>query len=88
MTFVVRVSAAADEDLERLFNALLDRVEAIEGLDLARMAIEAVRSAAVTQFGMTRHTASARPARDGRGASQSSRSVPLGMWPSAKSQRI
>jgi plasmid stabilization system protein ParE len=53
MTFAVRFSAAADEDLERLFDFLLDRAETIEDLNLAQVAIEAVRSAAVTQLGST-----------------------------------
>lgn len=53
MTFTVRFSAVADEDLERLFDFLLGRAETIEDLDLAQGAIEAVRSTAVTQLGAT-----------------------------------
>ena len=36
MTFDVRFSAAADDDLERLFDFLLDRAETVEDLDLAQ----------------------------------------------------
>ncbi len=53
MTFAVRFSAAADEDLTRLFDFLLDRAETIEDLDRAQAAIEAVRSAALNQLAAT-----------------------------------
>jgi plasmid stabilization system protein ParE len=53
MTFAVRFSAAADEDLERLFDFLLDRAETIEDLDVAQGAIDAIRSSAVSQLGAT-----------------------------------
>lgn len=53
MTFEVRFSAAADDDLGRLFDFLLDRAETEEDLDLAQAAIEAIRSAALHQLGDT-----------------------------------
>ena len=45
MRFEVRFSVAAVDDLERLFDFLLERAETVEDLDLAQSAIEAVRSA-------------------------------------------
>jgi plasmid stabilization system protein ParE len=53
MTFDVRFSAAADDDLERLFDFLLDRAETVEDLALAQAAIEAVRSVALIQLAAT-----------------------------------
>ena len=53
MTFVVRFSAAADEDLERLFDFLLDRAETVEDLDRAQVAVDAVRAAVLTQLAAT-----------------------------------
>ncbi len=53
MRFDVRFSAAADDDLARLFDFLLDRAETGEDLDLAQAAIEAVRSAALNQLAAT-----------------------------------
>lgn len=53
MTFDVRFSAAADDDLARLFDFLLDRAETVEDLDLAQAAIEAIRSAALSQLAAT-----------------------------------
>ena len=53
MTFDVRFSAAADDDLARLFDFLLDRAETVEDLDLAQAAIEAVRSATRYQLSAT-----------------------------------
>jgi len=44
-TFDVRFSAAAGDDLERLFDFVLDRAQTVEDLDLAQAAIEAIRSA-------------------------------------------
>jgi len=52
MTFDVRFSAAAD-DLERLFDFLLDRAETVEDLALAQAAIDAIRSAALNQLTVT-----------------------------------
>jgi len=62
MTFDVRFSATADEDLNRLFDFLLDRAETVDALDLIEKAIAAVRFAALTQLAAT-PTAFARPAR-------------------------
>ena len=53
MTFDVRFSAAADDDLGRLFDFLLDRAETVEDLDLAQAAIEAIRLAALNQLAAT-----------------------------------
>ena len=53
MRFDVRFSAAADDDLAHLFDFLLDRAETVEDLDLAQAAIEAVRSAALSQLAAT-----------------------------------
>ena len=53
MTFEVRFSAAAEEDLERLFGFLLDTAQAVEDLDLAQAAIEAIRLAAHSQLAST-----------------------------------
>lgn len=53
MTFDVRFSAAADDDLERLFDFLLDKAETVENLDLAQAAIEAIRSVALIQLAAT-----------------------------------
>lgn len=53
MTFAVRFTAAADEDLTRLFDFLLKRAETVEDLDRAQAAIDAIRSAAVHQLATT-----------------------------------
>jgi plasmid stabilization system protein ParE len=53
MTFDVRFSAAADDDLARLFDFLLDKAETVEDLDLAQAAIAAVRSMALNQLAVT-----------------------------------
>jgi plasmid stabilization system protein ParE len=53
MTFDVRFSPAADEDLSRLFDFLLNRAEVLEDLELAQSAIEAIRAAALTQLAAT-----------------------------------
>jgi plasmid stabilization system protein ParE len=50
MIFDVRFSAAADDDLARPFDFLLDKAETLEDLDVAQAAIEAVRSAALRQW--------------------------------------
>lgn len=50
MTFDVLFSAAADDDLARLFDFLLDKAETLEDLDVAQAAIEAVRSTALRQW--------------------------------------
>ena len=53
MRFDVRFSAAADDDLERLFDFLLDRAATVEDLELAQAAIEAIRSATLHQLAET-----------------------------------
>ena len=53
MTFDVRFSAAADDDLEQLFDFLLDRAQTVEDLALAQAAIEAIRSAVTHQLAKT-----------------------------------
>ncbi len=53
MTFDVHFSTAADDDLARLFEFLLDRAETLEDLDLAQAAIEGVRTAALSQLAVT-----------------------------------
>ncbi len=50
MSFDVRFSASAEDDLERLFDFLLDAAQTLEDLDLAQTAINAVRSAALHQL--------------------------------------
>ncbi len=45
MSFVVRYSASAQEDLTRLYDYLLDRATALEDLDLAEQALGAITGA-------------------------------------------
>jgi plasmid stabilization system protein ParE len=44
MSFVVQLSLAAEADLERLFEFLLDLAETTEDLDRAQAAIDAIRA--------------------------------------------
>jgi len=53
MTFEVVFSAAADDDLVRLFDFLLDRAETLEDLDLAEAAIASVRAATLNHLAAT-----------------------------------
>lgn len=53
MSFVVQLSPAAEADLERLFELLLDRAETTEDLDRAQAAIDAVRAAAQHRLATT-----------------------------------
>ncbi|HMO44774.1 MAG TPA: type II toxin-antitoxin system RelE/ParE family toxin [Rubrivivax sp.] len=53
MSFVVELSPAAEADLERLFDFLLDQAETVEDLDRAQAAIEAVRAAAQHRLAVT-----------------------------------
>ena len=46
MTFDVRFSAAAEDDLARPFDFLLDKAETLEDLDMAQAAIEAAEKLA------------------------------------------
>ena len=66
MSFDVRFSTAADGDLERLFDFLLDRAKTAAGVDLAQAAIEAIRSAVLHQLAKTPYSfrkAGAKPTR-------------------------
>lgn len=56
MTFVVRLSPSAEEDLEQLFDFLLDRAETPEDLDRAQAAIEAIRGAVLHRLAITPHS--------------------------------
>lgn len=51
MSFAVRYSAAAREDLKRLYQHLLDRAETLEDLDLAELALNAIVQAVEGNLG-------------------------------------
>lgn len=53
MNYDVQLSETAEDDLERLFDFLLDRAETTEELDRAQAAIEAVRSTAKHRLAIT-----------------------------------
>jgi len=53
MSFTVELSPAAEEDLERLFDFLLDRAESSEELDHAQAAIDTVRAMTRQQLAIT-----------------------------------
>lgn len=53
MSFVVELSPSAQDDLERLFDFLLDRAATSEDLDLAQAAIDAIRAAMQQQLATT-----------------------------------
>jgi plasmid stabilization system protein ParE len=53
MSFDVQLSLAAEADLERLFDFLLDRAETSEDLDRAQAAIDAIRAAALHRLAIT-----------------------------------
>ena len=53
MKFDVHFSVAADDDLARLFDFLLNRAETLEDIDLAQAAIEAIRAAALNHLAAT-----------------------------------
>jgi plasmid stabilization system protein ParE len=53
VSFDVRFSAEAEEDLERLFDFLLDSAKSIEDLDVAQAAVDAIRSAALNQLAVS-----------------------------------
>ena len=48
MIFTVTFSPSAKEDLERLFDFLLDRAETVDDLELAQSAIDAIQTAVTT----------------------------------------
>ena len=51
--FEVRFTDAARDDLERLFDFLLDRASSIEDLELAQRAVDAIRDAVVGHLATT-----------------------------------
>lgn len=53
MSFEVRFSATADDDLARLFDFLLERAQTVNDLELAGTAIEAIRTAVLHQLSAT-----------------------------------
>jgi len=53
MSFDVRFSVEARDDLNRLFEFLLERAGTVEDLDLAQAAIDAIRSAVLNQLAAT-----------------------------------
>jgi plasmid stabilization system protein ParE len=53
VSFDVRFSAEAEEDLERLFDFVLDSANSIEDLDVAQAAVDAIRSAALNQLAVS-----------------------------------
>lgn len=53
MNFVVELSPAAEADLERLFDFLLDQADTTEDLDRAQAAIDAIRAAAQHRLAIT-----------------------------------
>jgi plasmid stabilization system protein ParE len=53
MSFEVRFAAAAEDDLNRLFEFLLARAETMDDLDWAQRAIDAIRSATLQHLTST-----------------------------------
>lgn len=53
MSFVVELSPAAEADLERLFDFLLDQADTTEDLDRAQAAIDAIRAAVQNRLAIT-----------------------------------
>ncbi len=53
MKHEVLFSAAAEDDLDRLFGFMLDRAKTVEDIDLAQIAIEAVRAVVLNQLAAT-----------------------------------
>ena len=53
MSFVVELCPAAETDLERLFNLMLDRSETTEDFGRAQAAIDAIRAAARHRLAIT-----------------------------------
>lgn len=53
MNFVVELAPAAEADLERLFDFLLERAETTPDLDRAQAAIEAVRATVLHRLAVT-----------------------------------
>ena len=76
MSFRVRFAPAAQEDLVRLFDYLLERAETPEDLDRAQEVIEALRQAIFRQLAVTPF--SFRKAGDGRRSTRRELIVPSG----------
>jgi plasmid stabilization system protein ParE len=53
MTFEIRFAEAADEDLQELFDFLLEQAETVEDLNRAQEAIDAIGSAVFNQLAST-----------------------------------
>ena len=53
MNFVVELSPAAEADLERLFDFLLDQADTTEDLDRAQAAIDAIRATVQHRLAIT-----------------------------------
>jgi plasmid stabilization system protein ParE len=53
MSYVVELSPAAEADLERLFDCLLDQAETTDDLDRAQAAIDAISGAAQHRLAVT-----------------------------------
>jgi plasmid stabilization system protein ParE len=53
MSFVVELSPAAEADLDRLFDFLLDQADSTEDLHRAQAAIEAIRATAQHRLAIT-----------------------------------
>ena len=53
MSFAVELSPTAEDDLERLFEFLIDRSETTEDLDHAQAAIDAIRATAQHRLAIT-----------------------------------
>ena len=53
MSFAVELAPAAEADLERLFDFLLERAETGEALDEAQQAIDAIRAAVQHRLAIT-----------------------------------
>ena len=71
MTFTVIFSPSATEDLERLFDFLLDRAATVEDLDMAQSAIEAGQTVVSSQLSRS-------PYSFRKSGSSSGRTRPLG----------
>lgn len=53
MNFIVELAPAAVQDLERLFDFLLDQAETADDLDRAQAAIDAIRTVTQQQLALT-----------------------------------
>jgi plasmid stabilization system protein ParE len=53
MSYAVEFTQAAEDDLVRLYDFLLDRAETLEELDVAHEAVKAIRQAALSHLSTT-----------------------------------